>query len=101
MHKWSPSLPVDVIYEQTCLCALHPDHWMAYAAQLRTWLRLGGCLAALFVQMLKEGALEGYVTGPSYHCDIHAIRTLFPATSWDWPKPPMRALSIPAAAWKW
>src|SRR3954454_6332182 len=26
--EWSPSAPFDAVYEQTCLCALHPDHWI-------------------------------------------------------------------------
>ena len=37
--QWSPAAPVDAVYEQTCLCALHPDHWTAYAAQLQAWVK--------------------------------------------------------------
>ena len=85
---WEPADPADVVYEQTCLCALHPDEWTTYAAQLHRWLRPGGRLLALFMQMPRPGAAEGLIEGPPYHCDINAMRALFPATAWDWPKPP-------------
>ncbi|WP_293636238.1 methyltransferase domain-containing protein [Polaromonas sp.] len=35
---YQPDKPFDAIYEQTCLCALHPDHWVEYARQLQKWL---------------------------------------------------------------
>lgn len=95
---WSPAAPVDAIYEQTCLCALHPDHWTAYAAQLHTWLRPGGRLLALFMQMQAPGAADGFVTGPPYHCDNHALRALFPAPQWTWPKPPYARVPHPNGA---
>ena len=84
---WQPDEPFDVIYEQTCLCALHPDHWVAYGTALSQWLRPGGLLLALFIQRAPE-ASEGFVVGPPYHCDIHAMRALVPATLWEWSKPP-------------
>jgi SAM-dependent methyltransferase len=93
--QWAPPQPVDAVYEQTCLCALHPDHWTAYAAQLHAWLRPGGRLFALFMQALKEGAAEGFVTGPPYHCDIHALHALFPAALWEWPGPPYERMPHP------
>jgi len=85
---WQPQAPADVIYEQTCLCALHPDHWTAYAAQLHRWLRPGGRLAALFIQVQRAGAAQGHVDGPPYHVDINAARALFPSALWDWPAAP-------------
>jgi len=85
---WRPPAPFDAIYEQTCLCALYPDQWRAYADQLHKWLVPSGKLFALFVQMLRPGAAEGKIEGPPYHCDIHAMRALFPAPLWSWPKPP-------------
>ena len=85
---WQPDRPFDAIYEQTCLCALYPDQWRAYADQLHRWLKPSGKLFALFVQMLRPGAAEGKIEGPPYHCDIHAMRALFPASRWAWPKPP-------------
>ncbi|HLO93913.1 MAG TPA: methyltransferase domain-containing protein [Burkholderiaceae bacterium] len=81
----------DVVYEQTCLCALHPDHWQGYASQLAQWLRPGGQLLAMFMQAKRESAGQGVVDGPPYHCDINAMRALFPSTRWDWPAPPYAA----------
>ncbi|MCS6763737.1 MAG: class I SAM-dependent methyltransferase [Candidatus Protistobacter heckmanni] len=73
---WQPEQPLDAIYEQTCLCALHPDHWVAYAAALHRWLKPGGKLFALFMQQPRPEAAQGFVQGPPYHCDIHAQRAL-------------------------
>ena len=85
---WQPEKPFDAIYEQTCLCALYPDQWRDYADQLHRWLAPSGKLFALFVQMLRPGAAEGKIEGPPYHCDVHAMRALFPESRWSWPKPP-------------
>lgn len=87
-----PARPYDAVHEQTCLCALHPDHWVAYAAQLHRWLRPGGTLHALFMQAPREAALQqGRIEGPPYHCDINAMRALFPDSLWVWPAPPYAA----------
>lgn len=75
---WQPELPFDAIYEQTCLCALDPEHWAAYEQQLFAWLRPGGRLFALFMQTDKPG-------GPPYHCALPDMRALFPASRWRWP----------------
>lgn len=93
---WAPEAPVDAVYEQTCLCAIHPDLWVDYAAQVHRWLRPGGSLFALFVQAQRPGAAEGMIQGPPYHCDIHGMRALFPVPRWTWPKPPYPRLSHPA-----
>ena len=85
---WRPQRAFDAIYEQTCLCALYPDQWRDYADQLHRWLTPGGKLFALFVQLLRPGAAEGSIEGPPYHCDINAMRALFPESRWSWPKPP-------------
>ena len=85
---WQPDRQFDAIYEQTCLCALYPDQWRDYADRLHRWLAPGGRLFALFVQLLRAGAAEGAIEGPPYHCDINAMRALFPASRWSWPKPP-------------
>jgi hypothetical protein len=53
---WQPHGAFDAIYEQTCLCALYPDRWRAYADRLHLWLAPSGRLFALFVQMLRPGA---------------------------------------------
>lgn len=81
--------PFDAVYEQTCLCAIYPDHWFAYATQLHRWLRPGASLWALFMQAVRAGATEeGLIQGPPYHCDINAMRALFASPGWMWPKPP-------------
>lgn len=85
---WQPPRLAGAVYEQTCLCALHPDYWLAYAAQMMRWMQPGGILMAMFAQAPKAGALEGNIQGPPYHCDIHAMRALFPDVYWSWPKPP-------------
>jgi SAM-dependent methyltransferase len=95
---WSPEQPFDAIYEQTCLCALHPDSWGDYARQLHAWLRPGGVLLALFVQALRPAAGEGRIEGPPYHCDIAGMRALFPGSRWLWPKPPYPAARHDAMA---
>ena len=85
---WQPDRAFDAIYEQTCLCALYPDQWCAYADQLHRWLAPSGRLFALFVQLPRPGAAEGAIQGPPYHCDINGMRALFPEPLWSWPKPP-------------
>lgn len=92
---WQPAAPFDAVYEQTCWCALHPDHWTGYAAQLQRWLRPGGRLLLLAMQCRRDGAGEGRVEGPPYHMDVNAVRALAPAPAWDWPKPPYPAVAHP------
>lgn len=93
--EWEPQEPLAAAYEQTCLCALHPDVWTRYAARLHAWLPPGGLLFALFAQVLRDGAAAGYVKGPPYHCDINAMRALFPERLWQWPKPPYTRVPHP------
>ena len=89
---WQPAAPLDIVYEQTCLCALHPDHWRRYADQLHGWIKPGGLLLALFMQARRDNAATGVVEGPPYHGDINAMRGLFPADRWAWPAPPYAAV---------
>lgn len=96
VRTWLPASGFDAIYEQTCLCALHPDDWAVYAAQLHRWLVPGGRLFALFMQTLKPGAAEGLIQGPPYHCDVHGMRALFPAARWHWPSPPYPSVAHPS-----
>ncbi|MGE0798395.1 MAG: methyltransferase domain-containing protein [Lautropia sp.] len=93
---YRPAVLYDGVYEQTCLCALYPDHWIGYALQLQRWLRPGGKLFAMFAQVRRDTADAGFVEGPPYHCDINAMRALFPAADWEWPKPPYPAIAHPA-----
>lgn len=94
--RYQPEEKFDAVYEQTCLCALHPEHWFAYAQQLRHWLRPGGNLWVLFMQMIRTSASEeGAIVGLPYHCDINAMRALFPQERWQWPKPPYAKVAHP------
>jgi len=93
---YRPPGQFDAIYEQTCLCALYPDNWRRYADQLSAWLRPGGRLFALFMQAPRQGSQAGLIEGPPYHCDINAMRALFPESRWEWPKPPYIPVPHPA-----
>ena len=93
---WAPSAPVDAIWDQTCLCALHPDLWVAYAQRLASWLAPGGSLMLLAVQIERDGRRDGRIEGPPYHCDINAVRALFPSNRWQWPRPPYPRHAHPA-----
>lgn len=76
--QWHPDVPFDVIYDQTCLCALPPAIWSDYAARLHRWLRPAGSLFILFMQTHTQG-------GPPFHCDLGDMRRLFPEAEWVWP----------------
>lgn len=93
---YEPETKFDAIYEQTCLCAIHPEHWLDYAQRLHQWLRPDGSLWVMFMQMIRPAATEeGLIQGPPYHCDINAMRALFPEKDWAWPKPPYARVSHP------
>lgn len=92
---WQPDSPLDAVYEQTCWCALHPDHWAAYAAQLQAWLRPGGALLMMAMQCRRDSAATGRIEGPPYHMDINAVRALLPETLWTWPAPPYTTVPHP------
>jgi len=98
VRQWDTPQPFDAIWEQTCLCALYPDDWMAYANRLHRWLAPQGRLFALFMQTAKPGAEEGWIQGPPYHCDILAMRAVFPSTQWQWPKPPYPRVPHPGGS---
>lgn len=92
---WQPETPFDAVYEQTCWCALHPDHWVSYAHRLHQWVSPGGRLLLLAMQCLRAGASEGRIEGPPYHLDIHMARALLPLADWDWPAPPYATVPHP------
>lgn len=94
---WHPGTSFDAAWDQACLCALHPDRWGAYAARLTSWLEPGATLILLAVQVEREGRREGRIEGPPYHCDVHAMRALFPEPAWRWPAPPYPLHAHPAA----
>jgi 2-polyprenyl-3-methyl-5-hydroxy-6-metoxy-1,4-benzoquinol methylase len=74
---WESEKPFDAIYEQTSLCALHPDEWSRYEKCIYNWLKPNGKLFAHFMQTDQEN-------GPPFHCDIHAMTDLFVAQRWQW-----------------
>jgi SAM-dependent methyltransferase len=78
LFAFSASETFDAIYEQTCLCAIHPSQWATYHESLVRWLRPGGNLFALFMQ---TEATEG----PPFACDLAEMQTLFQANYWQWP----------------
>lgn len=84
LFEWQPGLPADLVYEQTCLCALNPDDWSAYESQLARWIRPGGTLLVLFLQTKDPD-------GPPFHCDIDDMRRLFASRRWDWGGAPLRS----------
>ena len=92
---WRPAHPLAAVYEQTCLCALHPDHWVRYARALHGWLRPGGRVFVLAMQVARPGAAEGRVEGPPYNVDVNALRALFDGARWDWPAPPFPRVAHP------
>lgn len=83
--SYMPQQPFDAVYEQTCLCALTPDTWIDYSQQLVRWIRPGGRLYALFMQVARPGSQDGLVEGPPFHCDINAMHALFNQRHWRWP----------------
>lgn len=96
---YQPGRAFDAVYEQTCLCAIHPEHWFEYAKQLHQWLKPEGSLWVLFMQMMRPAATEqGLILGPPYHCDINAMRALLPERDWLWPKPPYAKVPHPSLA---
>ena len=94
--NYQPLNKFDAVYEQTCLCAIHPEHWLTYSQQLVKWLKPEGSLWVMFMQMLRPAASEeGVIHGPPYHCDINAMRALFSEKAWIWPKPPYAKVAHP------
>ncbi len=77
--SWEPDKPVEVIYEQTSLCALHPDNWQGYEQCLYQWLTAKGKLFAQFMQTDQDG-------GPPFHCEVSDMQILFNAQRWQWSK---------------
>lgn len=82
LFDYKPDVSFDAVYEQTCLCAIHPDQRRDYEARLFEWLKPGGRLFALFMQTGAEG-------GPPFHCDLLAMRKLFDASHWQWSEDPL------------
>lgn len=77
LFAWEPDRPFDLIYDQTCLCALNPNHWEQYEVLLRKWLVVNGVLLAHFMQTGRAG-------GPPYHCPLPEMSHLFDSGIWHW-----------------
>lgn len=69
---------MDLVYEQTFLCAIPPRLREDYERTVHAWLKPGGRLLALFMQKDKRG-------GPPYGCALDAMHALFPPERWAWP----------------
>ncbi len=78
IFHWQPDATFDAIYEQTTLCAIDPATRREYAERLGAWLKPGGKLYALFMQISQPG-------GPPFHCELADMRILFPVERWAWP----------------
>ena len=83
---WQPEQAFDAIYEQTCLCALDPEHWTNYEQELFSWLKPGGKLCALFMQTGRAG-------GPPFDCPVPSMQQLFVSERWIWED--TQALDVP------
>lgn len=83
----------DAIYEQTCLCALHPSQWVAYEDKLATWLRAGGTLFAMFMQTTNP-------QGPPFACPLGRMRQLFLDRRWRW-QPVIGRVDHPSGLHEW
>ena len=91
---YRPAHAFDAVYEQTCLCAIHPTLWSQYEASLHAWLKPGGRLYAMFMQCRGPGE-QARTDGPPYHCDLAAMHVLFDDSRWMWPDAPAVQVSHP------
>ena len=71
----------DVVYEQTCLCAIEPDEREQYAQAVYQWLKPNG---KLLLSMMQTGDAGG----PPFHCDFMDMKKLFPSDKWVWQAEP-------------
>lgn len=83
----------DAVYEQTCLCALHPSQWWLYERKLARWLRPGGTLFAMFMQTTQP-------QGPPFACPLGKMRELFGVETWCW-SPVIGRVDHPAGLHEW
>ncbi|MBL8888551.1 MAG: methyltransferase domain-containing protein [Planctomycetaceae bacterium] len=90
---YDPKNRFDAIYEQTCLCALHPSLWSAYERKLAQWLRPGGSLFAMFMQTTQP-------QGPPFACPLGRMRELFGSETWIW-SPVLGRVDHPAGLHEW
>lgn len=79
VFSFEPPSAMDVVYEQTCLCAINTEQREAYEQTVYQWLKPGGQLLALFMQT------ETSSSAPPFHCDIEEMKQLFHEDRWVWP----------------
>ncbi len=77
LFSFYPEQPFDLVYEQTCLCAIEPHQRSDYEQQLWQWLTPGGTLLFSMMQTGEQG-------GPPYHCELMEMRALFHEQRWQW-----------------
>jgi len=76
----------DVVYEQTCLCAIDLADREAYAQAVFSWLKPKG---KLLLSMMQTGEKDG----PPFHCDWSDMRALFAEDRWLWQEEPPFVIS--------
>jgi len=81
MFKFEKPESFDVVYEQTCLCAIEPNQREAYAQKVYHWLKPNG-------QLLLNMMQTGDAGGPPFHCDFMAMKALFSDDKWSWQEEP-------------
>lgn len=76
--QWQTDQQFDVIYEQTCLCAVAPVDRSSYEKRVHQLLKPGGMLLLLLMQTAHPES------GPPFHCDVSEMKSLFTPGRWDW-----------------
>lgn len=77
VFNYQPDAPFDLIYEQTCLCALPIEKRDDYEQCLYRFLKPGGRLLFSMMQTGRRG-------GPPFHCDLLDMHSLFHEDRWQW-----------------
>ena len=80
LNSWTPPRAFDVVYEQTCLCAINPGDRGKYESKIYSCLRPGGDLFILFMQKKNPQSADG----PPFHCDLADMKELFAVDRWQW-----------------
>ncbi len=81
MFRYDAPQAFDVVYEQTCLCAIEPSERERYANKVYAWLKPNGKLLLNLMQ-------TGDVGGPPFHCDLMDVKRLFSEEQWAWQEEP-------------
>ena len=81
MFSYDKPQAFDIVYEQTCLCAIEPAQRQAYADVVYDWLKPSG---KLLLNMMQTGEAGG----PPFHCDFMEMKALFSSDKWIWQEQP-------------